>query len=83
MVRKAAVGLEKQGMLNVEISPAVAPDDTLPLTRSLMAGARKDFPDQPITIAVFDPQGEPILKARYRPGAMGWIPDRPRFSGPV
>ena len=33
-----------------------------------MAGARKDFPDRPITLAVFDPAGEPILKARYRPG---------------
>ena len=33
-----------------------------------MAGARKDFPDRPITLSLYDPKGEPILKARYRPG---------------
>ena len=68
MIRKAAVGLEKRGLLRVELDRSVAPDDTLELTKSLMAGARKDFPDKPITLAVFDPNGDPILKARYKPG---------------
>ncbi len=68
MIRKAAVGIEKKGVLNVEITRAVAPEDTLTLTKSLLAGARKDFPDQPITLSLYDPQNAPILKARYRPG---------------
>lgn len=68
MIRKAAVGIEKSGDLKVEISPAVEPEDTLPLTKSLMSGARKDFPDRTINLSVYDPEGAPILKARYRPG---------------
>ena len=68
MIKKAAVGLEKRGELKVEISRAVEPEETLTLTKSLMAGARKDFPDRPITLSLYDPQDAPILKARYRPG---------------
>ncbi len=68
MIRKAAVGIEKKGNLKIEISRAVSPEDTLPLTKSLMAGARKDFPDKMIHLSLYDPQGEPILKARYKPG---------------
>lgn len=68
LIKKAAVGIEKKGELRVEISRAVEPEDTLPLTKSLMAGARKDFPDRPILLSVYDPEGQPILKARYRPG---------------
>jgi len=68
MVKKAAVGIERRGDLKIEISRAVDPEDTLPLTKSLMAGARKDFPDRPITLSLYDPEGAPILKARYRPG---------------
>jgi hypothetical protein len=67
MIRKAAVGIEKHGTLRVEIDRSVAPDDTLPLTRSLMAGARKDFPDRSFILSLYDPDGKPILKARYRP----------------
>ncbi|HWE39471.1 MAG TPA: hypothetical protein VG406_23165 [Isosphaeraceae bacterium] len=68
MIKKAAVGIENKGELRVEISRAVEPDETLTLTKSLMAGARKDFPDRPITLSLYDPDGAPILKARYRPG---------------
>ena len=68
MIKKAAVGLEKRGELKVEISRAVEPEETLTLTKSLMAGVRKDFPDRPITLSLYDPQDAPILKARYRPG---------------
>jgi hypothetical protein len=38
------------------------------VTKSLMAGARKDFPDRPITLSLYNPEGAPILKARFRPG---------------
>ena len=68
MVKAVAVALEKKGQLRVEIDKSVAPDDTLELTKSIMAGARKDFPDQAITLSVYDPKGDPILKARYKPG---------------
>jgi hypothetical protein len=67
MVRKVAVGLERQGVMRVQLGEATTPEDTLPLTKSLLAGARKDFPDKPITVAVYDPAGEPVLKAHYRP----------------
>ena len=68
MIRKAAVGIERAGMLRVELDRSVAPDDTLDLTKSLMAGARRDFPDKPITLAVYDPTGELVLRARYKVG---------------
>lgn len=67
MVQKLAVGLERSGTLRVQLGKSTSPEDTLPLTKSLMAGARKDFPDKAITLSVFDPEGEPILKAYYRP----------------
>lgn len=68
MIRKAAVGIENKGELRVEISRAVAPEDTLTLTKSLLDGARSDFPGRPITLSLYDPADEPILKARFRPG---------------
>src|SRR3954471_19078116 len=68
MVRKAAVGIERRGELRIELDRSVAPDDTLELTKSIMDGARRDFPDRPILLSVYDPAGEPILKANYRPG---------------
>ena len=33
-----------------------------------MAGARKDFPDRPITLAVFDPSRELILRSHFAVG---------------
>jgi len=68
MIKEAAVGIERAGMLRVELDRSVAPDDTLELTKSLMAGARKDFPDKPITLAVYDPDGQLVLRARYKVG---------------
>jgi len=67
MVRQAAVGMEKSGKLRVEIDSAVTPEDTLPLTKSILAGARKDFAGKPFTLSVYDPAGEPILRAHYDP----------------
>lgn len=65
MVRQAAVGIEREGKLRVQVDRSVSPDDTLPLTRSILAGARKDFPGKAFTLSVYDPQGEPILRAHY------------------
>jgi len=68
MIQDVAVGVEKSGLIRLKLDRSVAPEDTLALTKSVMAGARKDFPDKAITLAVFDPAGAPILKARYKPG---------------
>ena len=68
MVREASVGIENKGRFQVVLDRSVAPEDTLGLTKSLMNGARKDFPDRPITLAVFDPSKTLILKANYRVG---------------
>ncbi len=67
MLKAVAVGIERKNELRVELSEATAPEDTLPLTKGLLSGARKDFPGQPITVSVYDPTGEPILKAFYEP----------------
>jgi len=67
MIRKAAVGIERRGELRIELDRSVAPEDTLEMTKSIMTGARRDFPDRPIFLSVYDPSGAPILKARYRP----------------
>jgi hypothetical protein len=67
MVRDVAVGLERKGLLQVVLGEQAAPEDALPLTRSLIAGARKDFPDKAFTVAMFDPSKELILKAHYDP----------------
>jgi hypothetical protein len=68
MVRQATVGLEKKGLVQVELSDATSPEDALPLTRSILAGASRDFPDRPITLKLFDPSGVLVLTARQRPG---------------
>ena len=67
MVHKVAVGIERRGVVRVELGKNTDPEDTLPLTKSLMAGARKDFPGQAITLSIFDPEGQAILKAHYHP----------------
>ena len=67
MIRKAAIGIERKGVIQIELDKSVAPDDTLGLTKSVMAGARMDFPGQPITLKMFDPAGQPILTAKFRP----------------
>jgi len=68
MVRQAAVGVDRDGKLRVQLDRSVAPDDTLPLTKSILAGARKDFPGRAFTLSVYDPQGEPVLRARVESG---------------
>jgi len=67
MVKKVAVGIERKGTMRIEVGESVSPDDVLPLTKSLLAGARKDFPGKAIALKVFDPHDEPILTAHYRP----------------
>jgi hypothetical protein len=68
LVSDVSVGIDRSGRMQVVLTGQTAPEDTLPLTKSLMAGARKDFPDQPFTLTVFDPSKAPILKARFDPG---------------
>jgi hypothetical protein len=67
MVRQAAVGVEREGKLRIQVERSVSPDETLPLTRSILAGARRDFPGRAFTLSVYDPHGEPILRARVDP----------------
>ena len=68
MVGEVAVGIERKGLLQVVLGRDASPDDTLPLVKSMVAGARKDFPDKAFTVAAFDPSRKPILKAHYEPG---------------
>ena len=73
-VRKTAgsmvgdVAAETEHHMKVKVRESVSPEAVLPLTKSLMSGARRDFPDEIVTLAVYDPEGKPILRARYRPG---------------
>jgi hypothetical protein len=67
MIKSVSVSLERKNVLRVELSEATAPEDTLPMAKSLLSGARKDYPDQPITVAVYDPTGAFIMKALYEP----------------
>jgi len=67
MVDEVSVGVERKGVIQVVLGAATAPEDTLPMTQALVAGARKDFPDRPFTLVVFDPAREPILKAHSSP----------------
>jgi hypothetical protein len=67
-IARAAVGIEKAGMLRVDLDRSAIPDDVLGMTRTLMDRARGDFPDRSIHLAIFDPGREPILKVQFRPG---------------
>ncbi len=69
MVRQAAVGIDREGKLRVQVDRSVSPDDTLPLAKSILNGARKDFPGKAFTLSVYDPQEEPILRAHVDPEA--------------
>lgn len=68
LVSDVAVTIERSARMQVVLTDLTAPEDTLPLTKGLMDGARKDFPDRPFTLTVFDPSKAPILKARFDPG---------------
>lgn len=67
MVKKVAVGIEHRGVMRVEVGESVDPEDVLPLTKSLVAGARKDFPGKAFTLSVYDRHDQPILKAHFNP----------------
>lgn len=64
MVRQAAVGVERSGKVRIQLDRTASPDDTLPLTKSIVSGARKDFPGRAFILSVYDPEGAPILRAR-------------------
>ncbi|PMB04453.1 hypothetical protein CEN45_20325 [Fischerella thermalis CCMEE 5198] len=51
--------------LGVVISPQVRPNEVRTLTRSLVEGFRKNFPNQDLTILVYAPDKQLILTARY------------------
>ena len=68
MIQAARVGVDRKGVLEVKLDKSVAPDDTLELTKSLMSGVRKEFPDKPVDLKVFDPSGGAILTAHFVPG---------------
>lgn len=51
--------------LGVVITPDVRPNDVRPLTRSLVEGFRKNFPNRDLTVLVYAPDKQLILTARY------------------
>lgn len=51
--------------LGVVITPQVDPKDVKPLARSLVSGFQKNFPDRDLTILVYAPDKQLILKAEY------------------
>jgi hypothetical protein len=51
--------------LGVVISPQVRPNEVRTLTRSLVEGFRKNFPNQDLTVLVYAPDKQLILTARY------------------
>ena|GEM_PF-3144369 len=67
MIKQASVNAQAKGLIRIELDSKVSPEDTLPLSKSVVTGARKDFPNQPLIVAVYDPGGEPIFRAIYRP----------------
>ena len=51
--------------LGVVISPQVKPNEVRPLTKSLIQGFRKNFPDKNLSILVYGPDKKLILTAQY------------------
>lgn len=68
MIARASIGLERLGLLRLVLDRSASPEQVLGMTRKLLRAARKDYPERPISLALFDPGEEPILKARFRPG---------------
>lgn len=59
-LRYVQADLERHGRLWFGITPEVAPEDLPELTRSLLEGARTEFPGRELRATVFDPDGQPI-----------------------
>jgi hypothetical protein len=51
--------------LGVVITPQVRPDEVRPLTRSLVEGFRKNFPNRDLKVLVYAPDKQLILTADY------------------
>lgn len=86
LIRKADVGLDAQGRLQVVLERRVEPEDALGLCKDLLDGSSRSFPDRKIVLSMLGPANEPILQAYYRP----WrgvryriIPDAAATSGAV
>lgn len=54
-----------QNKLGVVITPQVRPNDVKPLTKSLMQGFHKNFPNQDLTVLMYAPDKKLILTAKY------------------
>ncbi len=51
--------------LGVVISPEVRPNEVKPLSRSLVQGFQRNFPDQNLTVLVYGPDRQLILTTQY------------------
>ncbi len=73
LLRYVEADLERHGRLWIGITREVKPEDVKPLARSLLLGARKEFPGGELVATVFDPEGERIGRARLeRDGEVQW-----------
>jgi len=63
-LRYVEADLEKHGRLWFGVTREVKPADVPELTRSLLEGARKEFPRGDLVATVFDPEGERIGRAQ-------------------
>jgi hypothetical protein len=73
MLRYVEADLERHGRLWFGVTRDVKPEEVRPLTKSLLEGARKEFPKGELVATVFDPDGERIGRARLdRNGDVHW-----------
>ena len=68
MVRKAAVGIDAPRRSADSAGSLGCPRGHAATDQEHHGRVQHDFPDRPITLSVYDPNGNPILKASYRPG---------------
>jgi len=59
-LRYVEADLENHGRLWFGVTRAVKPADVRSLTKSMLEGARTEFPGRELTATVFDPEGEKI-----------------------
>ncbi|MCM1983765.1 hypothetical protein [Lyngbya confervoides] len=70
-VMQTATGLiqdayvRNENKLGVVITPQVDPSDVKPLARSLVSGFHKNFPQRDLTVLVYAPDKQLILRAEY------------------
>jgi hypothetical protein len=62
-LRYVEADLEHRGRLWFGVTRSVEPEDVPALTKSLLEGARTEFPRRELVATVFDPEGERIGRA--------------------